>query len=355
MLKIKMKHAIIAVGFLVTGLLVGKYSSAYKHRELVIDWNKLNVPSDNTIDSFSSMTNTIISLKEFIEIKKVEKRNSLDDIREALPNYVYTNLVKGIESKYFEDYLKLKYKESYKLLQNMLNEALHINKLYETKEDINYTEEIITGNSSVIDFINTYSDDSIKDLLLNSYFKLESMIKREASNTNYVSEELVEMMYQEYLSKDYDSLEYIDIIVETKPLNISNITDNSLIDYINNKNKRLITLDNIKVLKQMELYKTYKYYNGLDTKAKNSRDLITLTSDGEKINSITTIYRLGGGLDPQDGYIITFEVLEANHNGVKEKESMLDELEWQAKVYMANDKISRELIEIMKSTDTENK
>lgn len=284
-----------------------------------------------------NLSEYMISMEEFIELKKNERREQLSRIKPLIANNTYKSMVKGIETEYFQAYCISQYEVMYRNIQNMMAQMAYITKEYDSITDINKLDKCIVEDCVVTDYINKHMKGSLKDLLMDTHYKYESLIAYNAESIESANEDYITMFYNEYLCTDLSHLSDINVSIVKYPLGYENKTDKELetLKFWGIVKTTHLGIKDKELLKELDLYKCHNYYDSnLMEIATDSMYSFTLSDTFEPVYSRRIIYTLCG-LNEEDRIYVEYTVDNSRHTNIKTKDEMREELESKAKIYEA--------------------
>lgn len=353
----------------------------------LIDWDSLEAsPSENEAKD-NDKVEGVIEFEDYFSTRKADARESISKISGLLETDVHENLLVGVESQYFADSCAYDYIDMTYEIDQLLTEATYINSLYDAykrESGIEYVEICIGQKDgekcSLYKYIIKYTSGELKNYLLETHAKWESLVKNAMDKTE-VTDSYLNLFYQDSICDNYDYLEDIEVDVAT-------VTNSELdygIDVLNQNKKKLHSKKLSKIeldyLKQLELYKDLDFYDEdfqkiagdtmvklfadkvvIDNSTYIGRDLninsATLSDaiknidvpdkeveyakeDPENLeNWLVREYSLTGR-NTEDCIYILFKVKKAKHvDNIPTLEETKDELTYRAKAYMAQLDIS---------------
>lgn len=298
----------------------------------------------NTQESYN-LKEYMISIKDFTDLTRKEHREYLEKIRPLLNDETYKSMVKGLDTDYFNAYCRVEYDKMYRNIQDMMLQMPYITDEFNSIKGIEKVNKCVVDDCLVVDYINKYMRGSLRDLLIDTHYKYESLIKNYADDLKKANQSYMDMFYNEYLCKDTSHLSDIEVTLE----------QHSTISGSEDKTSKKLGIDNLEALKELDLYKCNNYYDS------NMRDLaqnaiITFAVD----NNFKPVYTRNWtftlcGLNDKDKADIDYTVDSATHTNIKSENDIKDYLTHRAKIYEAQlyvyDLISAKVAEAKSSSD----
>lgn len=275
----------------------------------LVDWSQTKVSEEDLDTTGVDVIEGLIGFDKYLEYRKESARTQLDDEKEIFTDAIYNNLLDGIESEYFYDSIQADYLELCKSALEFVEQERWIEALYDA-----YENDIGIGSSRVYKcmcpaegetecemktFIDTFTQGELKQYLDEQHTNWESL-------TNYrkplvkVTDDYMNLYYQEYLCTNYDYLDKLDVevmVIGSELFNqgakaVENAVKKGKIEV-----KHLNKFSNKKALDGLYLYSNMDFYDaGFD---KLTADTITALFSDTLVNEESVQY-LGSDLSEEE-------------------------------------------------------
>lgn len=268
----------------------------------------------------------MINIKEYTELTRREHKEYLDKIRPLLNDTTYKSMVKGLNTDYFNAYCRVEYDKMYRNIQDMMLQMPYITDEFSSIKGIEKVNKcMVEDDRLAVQYITKYMRGSLRNLLIDTHYKYESLIKNYADDLKTANQDYIDMFYNEYLCKDTSHISDIEVT----------INQHSTIPGDTTTVSKKLGISNLEALKELDLYKCHNYYDSnIMSMAQNA--MITFTVD----NSFKPVYTRNGsftlcGLNDKDKVDIDYTVDSATHTDIKSESDLQDYLTNRAKIYEA--------------------
>lgn len=304
--------SLIATSLVAVSLVTGCGSAGHTPATLA-PYDKLATASE--LVEQTPLRDSIISFSEYYEGRKKAKLDELKGISELLGEDVYKNMVAGIGSEYFKKYCNMEYKKVYNNISEQMVRIPYMEQVYNKYKGIlgikssDTLTEPVLNSAYAKDYYDKYTHGPVHDMLVENYYKYETLVKAVADSDQYKNE----------LSDD------ADLLIESEIYNnVNNIKDIN-IDWElcdNNGNtlyKATVVSLNKELLDAMQLYKSVDYYENDYVKDKLSYMHGVEAYDYDKSlnkserHTVETKFSLCGGMDDTDIYVGKATIKSIHH------------------------------------------
>lgn len=301
-----------------------------------IDYDKLNC--EVNVETTQYLDGYMITLEEYSKIKKKEAKKELKDIKILLGNKLYKEMIKGLNSSYFSGYCRNEYNKVYNVLQMLFSDISAVDKLFEESKLKDINNKCNSDSCEVVEYINKYAKGKVKELLLESHMKYETLInKQELTDKQKKSiEDNIAMYYAKDLCENKDYIDSLKVRVRITPYNEYKSNKKT-----NNYNELIITDKNNKILNYITLYKCYNFFD--EALGLNSyRNKLAVENEKKKFKRVTTFSICN--YDDKEKLRLEYEIINCKHvikQSSERKSELLEKVELHFKEKNLMEKIEK--------------
>ena len=327
----------------------------------------------------------MVTQTSYYKVRRAESMKNINKLQSVLPENVYGNLIKGLDSEYYKNVCNAEYWETVEDVKGLLAQSEYILKLYESyryNDGFVDKDECNNDECQLKQFIESYTGDELRDYLLDVHQKWESLVAYYSTIVE-VDDETLDMFYEEELCTNLEYIESINVRAYTLNYKLSTMLSSRLIEKLKNRGRlpyRDITINDTDGLKILSIYRSNRFYDGefaslvpntmISITGGNTNDTtIDLTGvedvegairdieppkkgkSGNKVKDLPYISFSLTEKSTEDVISVYYDILDIKHKeNIPTMEELKDKLLYEARIYMAENGIE-EIIDNMITED----